>query len=88
MPLVALAVVAFVVAAVLPGWLDLVVVGAFVVAVAIYARLGPPAGPAADLASPVRGRWVALNSSTSRVPSHWIHGWAQTYAPDPCVGPD
>ncbi|MGH9228978.1 MAG: M23 family metallopeptidase [Acidimicrobiales bacterium] len=84
MPLVAVAVAGFVVAAVLdlPRWLELVVVGTFVVALAVYARFGTPAGPVADLASPVRGRWRALNSPTSRVPSHWIHGWAQTYALD------
>lgn len=31
---------------------------------------------------PVRGRWTALNSPASAVPSHRTHGYAQTYAID------
>lgn len=32
--------------------------------------------------SPVRGRWQALNSPTSKVPSHGVHAYGQTYAID------
>ncbi len=34
------------------------------------------------LAAPVRGRWVALNSPGSKVPSHGVHAYGQTYAID------
>lgn len=34
------------------------------------------------VASPVRGRWLALNSPASRIPSHGVHGLGQTYAID------
>ena len=84
MPFLAVSALAFLAAAILdvPGWLALVALGAFVVGLALYSRLGTPVGPTADLANPVRGRWVALNSPTTRVPSHLIHAWAQTYAVD------
>lgn len=34
------------------------------------------------VASPVRGRWLALNSPASKVPSHGIRAYGQTYAID------
>lgn len=34
------------------------------------------------LAAPVQGRWMALNSPTSKVPSHGTHGYGQTFAVD------
>lgn len=54
---------------------------------ALYTRIGTPAGRPVDIGSPVGERaavagWVAVNSPTSRVPSHGIHAWAQTYALD------
>lgn len=84
MPLMAVAVVLFVggLVAGLSGGAMLAVLALLVVAFALYFRLGTPAGPTVDLARPVDGRWQALNSPTSHVPSHALHGWAQTYAVD------
>jgi murein DD-endopeptidase MepM/ murein hydrolase activator NlpD len=38
--------------------------------------------PPAELAAPVRGRWVAVNGPGSAVPSHGIRAYGQTYAVD------
>jgi murein DD-endopeptidase MepM/ murein hydrolase activator NlpD len=38
--------------------------------------------PPVELAAPVRGRWVALNSPGSKVPSHGLRAYGQTYAID------
>jgi hypothetical protein len=35
-----------------------------------------------DLASPVQGRWVAINSPGTAVPSHGVRAYGQTYAVD------
>ena len=40
------------------------------------------------MASPVRGRWEALNSPTTKIPSHGTHGYAQTYAVDLVFAPE
>lgn len=84
MPLMAAAVVAFLAGIVvgLSGPPRLAVVALLVVAFAFYFRLATPAGPTIDLTTPVEGRWQALNSPTSHVPSHAMHGWGQTYAVD------
>lgn len=57
-------------------------VGGLAFGLALYSRLGTPRSDAVDLASPIAGRWLAMNSPTSRVPSHGIHAWSQTYAVD------
>jgi hypothetical protein len=41
----------------------------------------------AELAAPVAGRWVGLNSPTTRVPSHGTHAYGQTYAIDIVADP-
>lgn len=61
------------------GWLPLV---ALVIAAALYVRLGTPHGSPVDMRPPVQGRWRALNSPSSHVPSHHVHAWSQTYAVD------
>src|SRR5690606_24513226 len=38
--------------------------------------------------SPVRGRWLAMNSPASRVPSHGVRMYGQTYAIDLVHEPD
>ena len=63
-------------------WLGRVGVGVFVLGLTLYVRAGTPRDDVIDLGSPVRGRWRAVNSPTSRVPSHHVHGWSQTYAID------
>ena len=90
MPLLAVAFVAFVAGLMFgasPAVTSAILV-VFVLALALYLRLGTPAGPTVDLAGPVTGRWVALNSPSTRVPSHMLHGWAQTYAVDLVCDPD
>lgn len=72
----------FVVAIVGSARWSLASIALFVVALALYVRLGTPDSPTVDIGSPVDGRWKAANSPTSRVPSHHIHAWAQTYAID------
>ncbi|MBL7260265.1 M23 family metallopeptidase [Paractinoplanes lichenicola] len=38
--------------------------------------------PATDLAAPVRGRWVVINSPGTAVPSHGVKAYGQMYAVD------
>ncbi|WP_347619048.1 M23 family metallopeptidase [Nonomuraea sp. B1E8] len=40
------------------------------------------------IASPVRGRWLAVNSPADKVPSHGLHAYGQTYAVDLVNWPD
>ena len=63
-------------------WLGRLGIAVFLLGLALYVRVGTPRGDVIDIGSPVRGRWRALNSPTSRVPSHHVHGWSQTYAID------
>lgn len=55
----------------------------------IAGAYGPRAGGAAatPIRPPVRGRWSALNSPATKVPSHGTHGYAQTYAIDLIADP-
>lgn len=41
-----------------------------------------PDRPARVVVSPVRGRWLGLNSPTSTIPSHGVRAYGQTYAID------
>lgn len=72
----------------LPRWVSLPALAVLVVGLALYVRLGTPRGEVVDLASPVRGRWLVVNSPTTRVPSHGVHAWSQTYAVDLVLDPD
>ena len=84
MPLAALGVLGVITLAVLdaPGWVRWSATGVFVIGMALYFRIGTPTGRPVPIAAPVRGSWVALNSPSSRVPSHGIQAWAQAYAVD------
>lgn len=71
--------------------LDLGVAGAVVVVLGVLLfgagvamTVAAPAagGEPLELASPVSGAWMAINSPTSTVPSHGTHGYGQTYAVD------
>lgn len=62
-----------------PFWLALLVL---VVGLALYLRVGNVRREPVGVESPVSGRWVALNSPASRVPSHGVHAYGQTYAID------
>jgi Peptidase family M23 len=52
------------------------------VAFAVYLRLGTVRRPPVEVACPVAGRWLAMNSPADRVPSHHLHAYGQTYAID------
>ncbi|MFC7280125.1 M23 family metallopeptidase [Paractinoplanes rhizophilus] len=51
-------------------------------AMALYAFVGRVRAEPLLVEPPVRGRWRALNSPASRVPSHGLHAYGQTYAID------
>ena len=71
-----------------PGWARWSATALFVIGMALYLRLGTPTGQqAVSVAAPVRGSWLAMNSPTTRVPSHGIQAWAQTYAVDLVLDP-
>ncbi len=89
MPLVAIALVAMLIPifAPVPAWWSPAAFALFVAAMALYVRAGTPRGRPVEVASPVRGRWLAANSPTTQVPSHKIHAWSQTYAVDLVADP-
>jgi hypothetical protein len=65
---------------VIPWW---IAIGLFVLAFALYLRLGTPSERApVRVRAPVSGRWRAINSPADRVPSHGLHAYGQTYAID------
>jgi murein DD-endopeptidase MepM/ murein hydrolase activator NlpD len=66
----------------LPAWLRLAGVAALVAGLACYFLLGAVRRPAVEVASPVAGRWLAVNSPADKVPSHGLHAYGQTYAID------
>lgn len=57
-------------------------VGALVLGIALALAPRRIDVPPLVVMSPVAGRWSALNSPTTRVPSHGIHSYGQTYAVD------
>lgn len=70
------------------------VLGAGVLVLMLLVRLtGPSRGAAArtepvEVAPPVTGRWLAVNSPADKVPSHGTHGYGQTYAIDLVAEPE
>ena len=63
-------------------------VAPFAAGVAPYFRLGSPRPRAPELIlPPVTGRWLAMNSPASRIPSHGIHAYGQTFAIDLAAEP-
>lgn len=64
------------------GWVA--VAGAAILVAGILLQFFRPVPSVAprELAPPVRGRWVAVNSPASRVPSHGTHAYGQTFAID------
>ncbi|GAA0584544.1 M23 family metallopeptidase [Paractinoplanes ferrugineus] len=51
-------------------------------AFALYAWVGRVCAEPLPVEPPVRGSWRAVNSPASRVPSHGLHAYGQTYAID------
>ena len=54
----------------------------FVLGLAFYFRLGIVRRDPVRIASPVAGRWRAINSPADHVPSHGLQAYGQTYAID------
>ncbi|UNX53181.1 M23 family metallopeptidase [Georgenia sp. TF02-10] len=54
---------------------------ALVLLLGVVGRPAPPEG-ATTVTTPVRGRWLALNSPATRVPSHGVRAYGQAYAID------
>lgn len=90
MPLAAISVIAFAIAAIAGAsgpWI-LATILVYAAAMALYVRVGTPRGPSVEIGSPVSGRWLVVNSPTTKVPSHGIHAWAQTHACDLVAEPE
>lgn len=60
-------------------WVGVVLI---VVGFACYLRVGTMHAEPTSLVMPVAGRWWPINSPGTKVPSHGLHGWGQTYAVD------
>lgn len=63
-------------------WLGLTGLVLFVVGMILYFRFGRVRIPAIPVVPPVRGTWTAVNSPATKVPSHGLHAYGQTYAID------
>jgi hypothetical protein len=63
----------------LPWWAGCL---ALLAALTVYAWIGRVDTEPVPVSLPVHGRWRAVNSPSSRVPSHGIHTFGQTYAID------
>lgn len=65
--------------------------GALLLLASVAITFLPPVGVTrepSEVQSPVRGRWLAVNSPASKVPSHGVHSAGQTYAIDLLHWPD
>lgn len=71
-----------------PKWWPWIAVVTAIPATALYFRVGTPHADPVNIAPPVQGRWSAINSPTSHVPSHFVHAWSQTYAIDLVFEPE
>ncbi|MGA8115059.1 MAG: M23 family metallopeptidase [Actinocatenispora sp.] len=63
-------------------------VAGLVLGFALYLRVGTLRAEPVTITPPVTGRWVAINSPASRVPSHGLHAYGQTYAIDVVHDPE
>lgn len=82
MPLCIAGVVLIIIGGVVGGWPVWLGFGLGAVGLALYFRVGTVRAEPVEVAAPVTGRWLAMNSSASRVPSHGLHAYGQTYAID------
>jgi hypothetical protein len=53
-----------------------------IISLAPYIRVGIVRAEPLVVRPPVVGRWVPVNGPGTRVPSHGLHAWGQTYAVD------
>lgn len=81
-PLCAAGAALLIVGVIVGSWLPLLGLGLFVAGMAAYLRVGTVRCEPIKVAAPVTGRWIAVNSPASRVPSHGLHAYGQTYAID------
>lgn len=56
--------------------------GLLVVGLTLYFRVGTVRCAPVEVSMPVNGWWLPVNSPASRVPSHGVHAYGQTYAID------
>lgn len=61
---------------------------ALVLGMALYLRVGTVRREPVEIASPVSGWWVPVHSPGTKVPSHGLHAYGQTYAVDLIADPD
>lgn len=64
------------------SWLYWLGFGLLVIGLGLYFRVGTLRGAPIEVQAPVTGRWLAINSPATRVPSHGTHAYGQTYAID------
>lgn len=64
------------------SWVSWLGFGLFAVGMALYLRVGTVRREPIEVAAPVEGRWLPVNSPATRVPSHGMHAYGQTYAID------
>src|SRR5699024_4941624 len=64
------------------GWVFWPGLAVFAVGMALYLRIGTVRREPIGVAAPVTGRWLPVNSPATRVPSHGLHAYGQTYAID------
>ncbi|MGI5145885.1 M23 family metallopeptidase [Plantactinospora sp. CA-294935] len=64
------------------GWLAIALAIALRVVLGRMLAKGPDAGSPVEVDPPVLGRWSALNSPASKVPSHGVRAYGQAYAID------
>ncbi len=83
LPLVAAALLGVVVGVIAQQvWVTIATFGLFIIAMAVYLRIGTLRAEPRLVRPPVVGRWVPVNSPGSKVPSHGVQAWGQTYAVD------
>jgi len=89
LPLCTVGVVMLLVAVFVPtGWVFWPGLAVFAVGMALYLRIGTVRREPIGVVLPVTGRWLPVNSPATRVPSHGLHAYGQTYAIDLVHEPD
>lgn len=63
-------------------WLSTAGLLGLIIGLALYFRVGTVRAEPQVVRPPVIGRWVPVNGPGSRVPSHGLQAWGQTYAID------
>jgi hypothetical protein len=64
------------------GAFALIGLAVMVAGLALYFWIGGVRADPIRVRPPIVGRWAAVNSPGSKVPSHGLHAWGQTYAVD------